>query len=167
MVTEGLFFPLETIKTRLQSSANFLRLAIFKEVYRGFRVQMLISFPAGSLYFVGYEGCKFIFDKQLIPNNLTLSQKSFLGGIGAEFLRTLLANPFEIAKQQIQVGQQSSLASSFRYIIKTQGFSGLYRGFWSLLGRDVPFTCIMMPIYEVSALISRYCGIISLRRSCR
>jgi solute carrier family 25 S-adenosylmethionine transporter 26 len=150
MITDLTFFPLETIKTRLQTSDKFLKMSIFKNVYRGISAQVAISFPAGSIYFVGYEGTKFLFDSQLIPNSMTLYQKSFLGGIGAETLRVLLINPFEIVKQQIQVGQQSNLGKSFFYIFKNQGFLGLYRGFWSLLFREIPFSCIQMPIYEVS-----------------
>ena len=149
MITDLTFFPLETIKTRLQTSNKFLKLSIFKNVYRGISAQIAISFPAGSIYFVGYEGTKFIFDSNLIPNNLSLYQKSFLGGIGAQTLRVMLINPFEMVKQQMQVGQQSGLLKSLIYITKSQGFFGLYRGFGSLLAREIPFSCIQMPVYEV------------------
>ena len=149
MITDLTFFPLETIKTRLQASSKFLKRSIFKNVYSGISAQVAISFPAGSIYFVGYEGTKFMFDSQLISNNLTFYQKSFLGGIGAETLRVLLINPFEIVKQQIQVGQQTTLTKSMAYMFRSQGLFGFYRGFWSLLGREIPFSCIQMPIYEV------------------
>lgn len=154
MFTDLAFFPLETIKTRLQTSAQFLRLSIFKNVYRGISVQIATAFPAGSIYFTGYEGTKFVFDSQLIPNNLSLTQKSFLGSISAETLRVIFINPFEIVKQQIQVGQQSRLGQGFVYLARSQGIFGLYRGFWSLLAREIPFSCIQMPIYEVSALMA-------------
>ena len=149
MITDLTFFPLETIKTRLQTSNQFLKRSIFRNVYTGISAQIAISFPAGSIYFVGYEGTKFIFDSEIIPNNLTFYQKSFLGGIGAETLRVLLINPFEIVKQQMQVGQHSNLTKGMSYMLKSQGFFGFYRGFWSLLSREIPFSCIQMPIYEV------------------
>ena len=150
IITDIAFFPLETIKTRLQTSNKFLKLSIFRNLYRGLSAQIAISFPDGALYFMAYEGVKFLFDSQKIPNSLTLYQKSFLGSIIGEIFRVLLINPFEIVKQQIQVGQQSSLTRSFVYIARNQGFLGLYRGFWSLLGREIPFSCVLMPIYEVN-----------------
>ena len=152
MFVDILFFPLETIKTRLQTSSKFLRLSIFKNVYKGINAQLSMAFPGGSLYFIGYEGTKFAFDSQLIPNSMSIQQKSFFGGISAETLRVMFINPFEIVKQQIQIGQQNKLLDTFRYMLRTQGFFGLYRGFWSLLGREIPFSCIQMPLYEVGVI---------------
>ena len=77
-------------------------LAIFNELFKGISVQALIAFPAASAYFIGYEGTKFVFDKNLISNNFSLYQKSFFGGISAETLRVILINPFEMIKQQIK-----------------------------------------------------------------
>ncbi len=61
----------------------------------------------------------------------------------------LVRNPFEIMKQQLQVGNEKSLSVIFRYIYSNYGVRGLYRGFGSLIAREIPFSCIQMPTYEL------------------
>ena len=151
-VTDIIFFPFETIKTRLQTSKTFLRVSTFKNVYKGLTPQLTITFPAASSYFMGYESTKFVFDSQVIPNDLSLIQKSMLGGVSAETCRVILCNPFEIVKQQLQVGQHQHMTEAIKYLYNKQGVRGLYRGFWSLLAREIPFSCIQMPLYEVNWL---------------
>lgn len=152
-MTDLIFFPLETIKTRLQASKSLVKISIYKNCFKGISAQLPITFPAAAGYFVGYEGTKYFFDSQMIANDLSLQQKAILGGISAETLRILICNPFEIAKQQMQVGQQSSLLRAFKGILANYGVAGFYRGFFSMLGREIPFSCIQMPIYEVLGCI--------------
>jgi len=73
---------------------------------------------------------------------------SFFGAIGAEVMGVLVRNPFEIMKQQLQVGNEKSLSGIFRHIYSNYGARGLYRGFGSLIAREIPFSCIQMPTYE-------------------
>lgn len=148
-----LFFPMETIKTRLQTSQKFLKIETFKNLYKGVGIQPIISVPGASIYFVGYEATKYIFDHNLISNNFSIYQKSFFGGISAETLRVILINPFEIVKQQMQVGQHHKFINACKYIKLNFGLAGFYRGFWSLLGREIPFSCLQMPVYEVLPFI--------------
>jgi solute carrier family 25 S-adenosylmethionine transporter 26 len=51
-------FPIDTIKTRLQSSQGFLRSGGFKGVYRGLSVTALGSAPGAALFFAVYESTK-------------------------------------------------------------------------------------------------------------
>lgn len=51
-------------------------------------------------------------------------------------------------KQHLQVGNESSLTASFNYIQKNHGYRGFYIGLSSLLLREIPFSCVQMPIYE-------------------
>lgn len=73
---------------------------------------------------------------------------SFFGAIGAEVLGVLVRNPFEIMKQQLQVGNEKTLSGIFGHIYNSYGVRGLYRGFGSLIAREIPFSCIQMPTYE-------------------
>ena len=148
-MTDIIFFPLETLKTRLQASSKFLKVSLFSNLFKGITPQLTITFPAASTYFIGYEGTKFVLDNQMIPNNLSITQKAFFGGISAETLRVIICCPFEIVKQQLQVGQQTRMTEAFGYMLRSAGFRSFYRGFWSLLFREIPFSCIQMPIYEV------------------
>ncbi len=51
-------------------------------------------------------------------------------------------------KQQLQVGNEKSLIAIYQYIYGKYGLRGLYRGFGSLISREIPFSCIQMPTYE-------------------
>lgn len=51
-------------------------------------------------------------------------------------------------KQHLQVGTESSLQSTFNYIRLSHGYRGFYIGLPSLLLREIPYSCIQMPIYE-------------------
>lgn len=75
--------------------------------------------------------------------------KGFLGAITAEICCNLLKNPFEVMKQNLQVGSEPTLGASFSYIKKTHGFRGFYIGLNSLLLREIPFSCVQMPLYEL------------------
>lgn len=51
-------YPLDTIKTRLQSPQGFLKAGGFKGVYKGLGAAALGSAPGASLFFATYEGLK-------------------------------------------------------------------------------------------------------------
>ena len=76
--------------------------------------------------------------------------QGFFGGISAEVLCNLLRNPFELMKQNMQVGNENSLRGILRHIYGNYGFRGLYKGFGPLLLREIPFSCIQMPTYELA-----------------
>ena len=56
VATDAVVYPLETIKTRLQSSAGFSASGGRHGLFRGFAPLVIGSAPAGALFFVGYEG---------------------------------------------------------------------------------------------------------------
>jgi solute carrier family 25 S-adenosylmethionine transporter 26 len=51
-------------------------------------------------------------------------------------------------KQQMQVGLDNNLRDTFRNVYAIQGLSGFYRGFPSVLLREIPFSGVQLPIYE-------------------
>ena len=51
-------YPLDTIKTRLQSPQGFLKAGGFRGVYKGLGAAAVGSAPGASLFFVTYEGTK-------------------------------------------------------------------------------------------------------------
>lgn len=73
---------------------------------------------------------------------------SLIGAIGAELLSNLVRNPFELVKNQMQLGTHTKLSIAFAEIHNLGGLRGLYRGFASLLAREIPFSCIQMPLYD-------------------
>jgi len=53
-----LFFPIDTIKTRLQSSSGFLASGGFKGIYKGVGSVALGSAPGAAAFFVTYDTLK-------------------------------------------------------------------------------------------------------------
>jgi len=53
-----MFYPIDTIKTRLQSSSGFLASGGFKGVYRGLGSVAVGSAPGAATFFVTYESLK-------------------------------------------------------------------------------------------------------------
>lgn len=53
-------------------------------------------------------------------------------------------------KQNLQVGNENTLGDIFRSVYKNYGLRGYYRGFIPLLCREIPFSCIQMPTYELA-----------------
>lgn len=66
----------------------------------------------------------------------------------AETVGGLVRNPFELIKQQMQVGWNPTLRSTCREIYNLNGFAGFFQGYLSLILREVPFSMIAFPIYE-------------------
>ena len=51
-------FPLDTVKTRLQSPNGFLKSGGFRGVYNGIGAAVAGSAPNAAAFFVAYEGAK-------------------------------------------------------------------------------------------------------------
>ena len=50
----------------------------------------------------------------------------FLSGTCAEICSNTVRNPFEVAKQQMQLGMDDSLGATFRSILKVKGIRGKF-----------------------------------------
>lgn len=53
----------------------------------------------------------------------------------------------EVIKQRRQTTNTSSL-KIFKYAYKTEGISGLYRGFGTTVLREIPFAFVQFPVFE-------------------
>lgn len=65
-----------------------------------------------------------------------------------ECVAVLVRNPFELIKQNLQVGNHKSIIQSASHIIKKEGIIGLYRGYFITVFREIPFSIIQFPLYE-------------------
>ena len=150
LLTDLLCYPLETFKTRSQIMTNLKISRSLSGIYNGLTAQLLIAFPSTATYFMFYEATKYHLDystsDKYKPN---LAVKSFFGAILGEIAAGVVANPFEIIKQKMQIGQYSRIIDCMRSIRRKRGLRGFYQGLLSLLGREIPFSCLQMPIYEV------------------
>lgn len=146
---EAVNYPLETIKSRIQASSSRVNLVEVQKgrgLFRGFSTVFYVAFPGNALYFLGYDGSMYLFRRYLPRSNEHFS--SMLSAAVGEVLWSIFRNPFEVIKQQMQIGLDSQVTSTCRNILKAKGFAGFYSGFLSLLLREIPYTAIQMPIYE-------------------
>lgn len=61
LICDFISFPLDTLKTRLQSQQGFIKSGGFKRLYLGLGPVMAGSAPSAALFFITYEGLKEIF----------------------------------------------------------------------------------------------------------
>lgn len=60
----------------------------------------------------------------------------------------LVRTPTEIVKQRMQTGMYTSIGEAFAGIRAAEGVLGFYRGYWSLIAREIPFSFIQFPLWE-------------------
>ncbi|WFD36745.1 S-adenosylmethionine transporter [Malassezia cuniculi] len=150
-----LFFPIDTIKTRLQSSQGFWRAGGFSGVYRGMGSVAVGSAPGASLFFVTYETLKGYLAKTLYPNSSrdaveNAADVHMLAASCAEVTACLVRVPTDVVKSRQQTAAYGRISSlnALRTVVASEGVRGLYRGYASTILREIPFTCIQFPLYE-------------------
>ncbi|TVY85038.1 putative mitochondrial carrier protein [Lachnellula suecica] len=157
-------YPLDTLKTRLQSSSGFLASGGFSGVYRGVGSAIVGSAPGAALFFCTYEYSKSFLSahrhaKQVSEGGLVREWEApivhmvaaSLGEVAACAVRV----PTEVVKQRAQAGQHPSSLLALKAILsqhRTIGVSGvwreMYRGWSVTIMREVPFTVIQFPLWE-------------------
>lgn len=70
----------------------------------------------------------------------------------AESTQALIRNPFEVVKQNLQLGNYKNNIEASIDIFKHRGIRGFYSGYFSLILREIPFSMIQLPFYEVLKL---------------
>lgn len=156
LTVDLLFFPIDTVKTRLQSSQGFWAAGGFTGVYRGLASTAVGSAPGAAVFFTTYESLKpslarwapAVFGTQgwLGPAGLHMAAAST-----AEVAACLIRVPTEVIKsrqQTLTYGKGTTTFQAFQTVLRETGLRGLYRGFGSTVGREIPFTCIQFPLYE-------------------
>ncbi|TMW63382.1 hypothetical protein Poli38472_002323 [Pythium oligandrum] len=140
-------FPLDTIKTRLQSAEGFFKAGGFRGVYSGLSAAAAGSAPGGAMFFSAYET-----SKKAIAATFPEHKQSPFAHMGAaavgEMSACLVRVPTEIVKQRMQTGVYSSLQGAIVGIRTTEGVFGFYRGYWSMIAREIPFSFIQFPLWE-------------------
>uniref|UniRef100_A0A2C9JP40 S-adenosylmethionine mitochondrial carrier protein n=1 Tax=Biomphalaria glabrata TaxID=6526 RepID=A0A2C9JP40_BIOGL len=142
-----ILFPLDTIKTRLQSEAGFIKSGGIRGVYSGLLSAALGSAPGASLFFVAYETSKSIYGS-LVQHEGLQSIGHMMAATLGEVTACLVRVPVEVVKQRTQVFSTSSSLESFRYTLRSEGLRGFYRGYASTVMREVPFSVIQFPLWE-------------------
>jgi solute carrier family 25 S-adenosylmethionine transporter 26 len=159
-------YPIDTLKTRLQSPQGFIKSGGFRGVYNGIGAAAIGSAPGAALFFSVYEYLKeYINNNDNGPGILGKDVSPMWGHMIAasvgEAAACLVRVPTEVLKQNMQTGTATSggtttLSQTWNKIIAQKSansfassiFGGLYRGYGITLMREIPFAFIQFPIYE-------------------
>ena len=149
-------YPLDTLKTRLQSPVGFRASGGFAGIYAGVGSAIIGSAPGAALFFCTYESTKGLLSSysnggSKYAGPITHMVAASLGEIAACAVRV----PTEVVKQRAQAGQYPSSLTALTSILSQRsiiGFTGvwkeLYRGWSITVFREVPFTVIQFPLWE-------------------
>ena len=145
---ETLFYPLDTIKTRLQAArggggggggnAN-----LFKGVFNGLSKNIAGCVPATALFFLAYEPSKRYLERTLPPEQNYAAM--FAAGATGCLASSIVRVPTEVIKTRAQTGNK---VQSLGGILRASGITGLFVGYGSFLIRDLPFDAIEFSLYE-------------------
>ena len=152
-------YPIDTIKTRLQSPHGFFQAGGFTGVFRGLGAVAAGSAPGAALFFSVYETLKphatnFQRDRDWMPDNPAISH--MISAATGETASCLVRVPTEVLKTKMQTNQYGTdtLTSTVRLVLSEPGrlpfnfLGGMYRGYGITLMREIPFALIQFPIYE-------------------
>ncbi|XP_077430511.1 mitochondrial S-adenosylmethionine carrier protein isoform X1 [Vanacampus margaritifer] len=149
MCVDLTLFPLDTIKTRLQSQQGFFRAGGFRSIYAGVPSAAIGSFPSAAAFFVTYDSAK-----SLLASAGVLKERSMatvthmLAASLGEMVACLIRVPTEVVKQRTQASPSSSTYRMLVVALREEGVRGLYRGFGSTVLREIPFSLVQFPLWE-------------------
>lgn len=130
-------FPLDTLKTRLQSSHGFSKAGGFIGLYKGIYPVIIGSAPTAALFFLTYEEIKTIIQPKISEKYCTVLHMG--AATLGEMVACLIRVPVEVKKQRKQ---------ALIFDKQSLGLKILYRGYWSTVLRDTPFSIIQFPLWE-------------------
>lgn len=139
-------YPLDTVKTRLQSAEGFVNSGGFRGIYRGLGSILVGSAPGAALFFSTYEMVKLVGERHFKLQHQSLVH--MLAACSGEIVACCVRVPTEVVKQRTMTTQRLSSYEVLRKTIHSEGFLGLYRGFTSTVMREIPFSLIQFPLWE-------------------
>lgn len=152
-------FPLDTIKTRLQSAEGFRAAGGFRNIYKGLGSAAVGSAPSAALFFTTYEYCKGL--RKPAPGDPSWMEAAVHMGaaVVGESAACLVRVPTDNVKQKLQAGHYGTTGQTLRGILSQQGLRGFYTGYGTTMLREAPFALIQFPVYErLKAAVAAYFG---------
>lgn len=153
-------YPLDTLKTRLQSSSGFLSCGGFRGIYSGVGSALLGSAPSSALFFLSYEATKAAFKAARSGGDPSTTRwreplEQMAAASAGEVAACAVRVPTEVVKQRAQALRAGSSWGALKEILDQRGKIGmggvwreLYRGWGITVVREVPFTVIQFPLWE-------------------
>ncbi|CAE8614303.1 unnamed protein product [Polarella glacialis] len=154
ITAETVLFPVDCLKTRLQSPVGFSASGGFSSLYAGLRPAVFGCAPSSAIFFCTYEWTADALKEHPGAKNSPpqLAIASILGELTACVVRT----PTEFVKQRCQVGQACSFAHAIADLRSARVSGLLWSSFKATAYRDVCFSGLQFPLYEF--LKAKACG---------
>lgn len=140
-------FPLDTIKTRLQSKDGFIKSGGFRQIYSGLGSAALGSAPGAAIFFVSYETSKRLLGPKFTPD--TQFGAHMIAAAFAEIVACIVRVPVEVVKQRAQANRNMTSIRALKLTLTQESLLGLYRGYFSTVFREVPFSLVQFPLWEL------------------
>ena len=138
-------FPLDSLKTRLQAFKKGQKVG-YSNPYAGLLSAMVASFPCAATFWATYCTVKWLLGSIGLEASPPLLH--LLSAASGSLAASLIRAPFEVIKQQMQLGFYKSMQEGFSSVLQKQGLSGLYTGLQSLILREIPFDVTQFLVYE-------------------
>ncbi|KAG5470404.1 hypothetical protein LSCM1_01648 [Leishmania martiniquensis] len=120
-------YPIDTVKTRVQSKEGFSASGGFKNVYKGLSAMAVGSVPGGAAFFFGYDTAKRSFltltapsgdasgidDASVAMTPRVMACQAAAAMLGESFACCIRV-PVEMVKQQMQAGHHATITAALR-----------------------------------------------------
>ncbi|XP_056293445.1 mitochondrial S-adenosylmethionine carrier protein isoform X5 [Pseudoliparis swirei] len=146
MCVDLTLYPLDTLKTRLQSQQGFYKAGGFRGIYAGVPSAAVGSFPNAAAFFVTYECTKSLLGAGGAGHVAPVTH--MLAASLGEVVACLIRVPTEVVKQRTQAAPSSSTRRMLLATLTEEGVRGLYRGYGSTVLREIPFSLVQFPLWE-------------------
>ncbi|XP_022592736.2 S-adenosylmethionine mitochondrial carrier protein [Cyclospora cayetanensis] len=114
--------------------------------YRGIAALAMGSMPSSAGFFLVYEVAKVKLKSLDSCSSHTMTH--ILAAAVAEASACVIRNPFEVVKQQVQLGLYESTPEGFAAVWRHGGTRGFFVGMGASMLRDVPFAALQLSIWE-------------------
>jgi hypothetical protein len=142
--------PIQVLKVNIQNSATRITVAeTFEGIWSkrgifgfwgGAKMGLLQALPSTVIYMTAYENFKEQFK--------TLWFGPAVAGAAGRFVSCSVISPLELIKTIQTGGSRQTAVQLLRGIYAREGYRGFYRGWWSSIMRDCPFSAIYWFSFE-------------------
>uniref|UniRef100_A0A665UB48 Mitochondrial S-adenosylmethionine carrier protein n=1 Tax=Echeneis naucrates TaxID=173247 RepID=A0A665UB48_ECHNA len=149
MCVDLTLFPLDTIKTRLQSQQGFYKAGGFRGIYAGVPSAAVGSFPNAAAFFVTYECTKSLLGTDgVLPVPHMAPVTHMLAASLGEIVACLIRVPTEVVKQRTQASPSSTTYHMLLATLKEEVHSNHRHFCKGKFCFTIPFSLVQFPLWE-------------------
>jgi len=144
----------KTINSTFDGLRKIARNEGITTLWRGLSPTLVMVIPANVIYFAGYDWLR-TSKRSPMKTYVSDAYAPLIAGSGARVLSALIVSPLELIRTRIQAGHGVTAAENFKEtmsgvsdMIKSRGYTSLWRGLTLTLWRDVPFSALYWWGYE-------------------